>query len=217
MMKSQIASDLHDEIGSNLSSISLLAQSVKKHATLSLKDEERLATVYRIASNSAVAMREIIWFINPENDKTERFVEKMKQTARAMLDTIPYTCNITGNLKSLELEIKHKRNIYLFFKESLQNIVKHSEATHVSIHFHSENNHYALSVCDNGRGFNTEILSEGNGLRNFQKRATELSAHYTIRSEVGAGTKILLKYCDIGIEKKDESCMLKNTRNGNYE
>ena len=122
-------------------------------------------------------MREIIWFVNPKNDSMEKLIVKMRDTANMMLNSIDSTFEATGDVFPKETDINFRRNFYLIFKESLQNIIKHSEAKKVWIQIFADQNCIRLLMKDNGTGFDASVDSRGQGLKNmallFHKYATE--------------------------------------------
>lgn len=191
-MRARIAGDLHDEVGSNLNGIGLVSGLVLKQTALDEKSEKRLKQIKSTALESADAMRDIVWFINPENDTFQKSLNKMRHDGERFLGHLEFTFNLENNTDS-EPNIDIRRNVYMFYKEAIQNIVKHSEATKVDIDFIIENQSIRLSVADNGKGFDVESKSHGNGLKNYNKRADKIGGKATITSSLGEGSKIELR------------------------
>jgi signal transduction histidine kinase/ligand-binding sensor domain-containing protein len=189
-MRSRIASDLHDEIGGNLSSIALLGQVLQEKLKIRAPLKQKLQEIPRIARLTAESMRDIVWFINPENDDWDKLLAKMRETANLMLESIDFTFTIPRKAKSLETDLDFRRNLYLIYKESLQNIVKHSQAQKVHIELRQENSSLVLSITDDGIGFDTSTEYPGNGLKNLQRRATDINGKIEVLSGIGRGTTI---------------------------
>jgi len=199
-MRSRIANDLHDEIGSNLSSIAIIGEVLEKRLSLVENDKKRLHKIKHIAQLTAESIRDIVWFVNPENDSIEKLKSKMREVANLMLEVekIDFQVSMKNTFKT---DVNFRRNLYLIYKEILQNIVRHSKASKVRISLVIAKNELVLEVEDNGIGFDTKKENTGNGLRNFQIRARELKGEITINSDLQKGTTILLKvkYPDHGI------------------
>ena len=190
--KVRIAADLHDEIGTRLSSIVLISDIVQKHATLDETDCSRMANIRRAAQETAGAMRDIVWLINPEHDSLSALLSKMKDVASKLLDSITYSFKAPDRPSTEPMQMETRRNLYLAFKEALNNIVKHSLATHVDIEIVEEQGKLCVSVKDNGTGFSPETVKRGEGLNNLKKRADDMGAELEIRSSPGCGTTIRL-------------------------
>ncbi len=192
-MRSRIASDLHDEIGSNLSSIALIGQVLLEKLKVSQRMKERLQEIPRIARLTAESMRDIVWFINPENDDWDKFLAKMRETASMMLEIQDFTFSVPEGGINLETDLNFRRNLYLIYKECLQNIIKHSRAQKVEIELGQRDNGLILRVVDDGVGFDTGLEYSGNGLKNLRRRAGDIGGKLEIISEIGKGTTITLK------------------------
>jgi len=192
LMRSRIASDLHDEIGSNLSSIALIGHMLEEKAKLQQTFRVRLQDIQRIARLTAESMRDIVWFINPENDDMDKLLKKMRETANVLLEQTEFDFVAPGKGITFQGDLNFRRNLYLIYKESLQNIFKHADATKVEINFQQSDHHLDLIIRDNGRGFNTQLSNSGNGLKNIQRRAGEMGAFIDIRSGDHKGTEISL-------------------------
>ena len=186
-LRLRIARDLHDDIGSNLGSMSLLAQVMEKNP--SAEDARQIRS---ILSQTVDTMRDIVWFIDPQHERLSDLVTRMAETAKTMLVDIPYTFNQTGNFASAELSLDFRRNIMPIFKEALHNIVKHSGATKVEINVTQINGTFELIVQDNGCGFGLADRPAGNGLKNIRRRAAEMQAELDINSSPAHGTRIRL-------------------------
>jgi hypothetical protein len=187
-----IASDLHDEIGSNLSSISVNSQMLIQSNTLNRNEHELSSDISKTAKETVDAMRDIIWFINPRNDASEDIVFKMKETAAKILTNLEWTFNASAgvNMESFNLEVR--RNIFLLYKECLTNVIKHSNATKCTVDLLGDSKNFTLQIQDNGMGFDVISVKGNNGLYNMKKRAEKMNAQFYISSENGKGTMIKL-------------------------
>ena len=191
-IRSRIASDLHDEIGSNLSSIALISHVVETKSKLQESMKQRLRESQRIARVTAESMRDIVWFINPINDDMEKLIIKMRDTANVLLDQKDFTFTTPENGITLQGDLNLRRNLFLIYKESLQNIIRHANASKVDIQIEEINDSFILRIRDNGDGFEKHQTISGNGLKNYQIRAKEMGASINVNSAKDKGTEIEL-------------------------
>jgi len=196
LMRSQIAADLHDEVGSYLSTISLQSRLMMNDRKLNSESKEQLNNIVNISGIITDTIRDIVWFINPFHDKSEDLFIRMKELASKMLANLNYTISSDGNneqIFDLLPDLNMRRHIYLIFKEILNNVIKHSDANEVSILFAAENKKFIMSVADNGKGFIESDIVPGEGLKNLRNRAAQAGAQILIESNGRKGTKIILE------------------------
>ncbi len=194
-IRNNIARDLHDEIGSNLSSISLFTQVAKDNEN----GQESslfplLQKISEYTQTSQEAMNDIVWMVNTRNDRFENIIVRMRTLAVELLEAknIRLTLNFDDALNQLKLGMNERKNFYLIYKEALNNIVKYAECTNVWIDLFLDNSRVKLIIKDDGRGFVEAHLEEGNGLVNMKKRAAVLKGEITIESNPGTGTRLEL-------------------------
>jgi len=191
-MRQGIARDLHDDIGSTLSSINIMSQ-------IALQDSANGgANLKKIAMHSSRLMEnmsDIVWSINPQNDSLEQVTAKMKEFAAEILEPkeISYTFDVDDAILSTKLDVERRKNIFLIFKEAVNNAAKYSEAHRVDIRLSRENGSLKLSVVDNGKGFDAATSAPGNGLKNMTDRAQGMKGRLTQNSTMGKGSLILLE------------------------
>jgi ligand-binding sensor domain-containing protein len=177
-LRLRIAADLHDEIGSNLASISLLSQLGQKSQANGASAE--FSEINRIALFTANGIREIVWFINPEYDTTTEVVARMKEIAAQMLVGMTYRFDSPAGQSARKLSPEFRRNFFLIFKEIMHNIVKHAQAGNVEISMYEAHGMLHLRVVDDGKGFDPAAVSRGNGLRNIRLRTGNLGGTVAI-------------------------------------
>lgn len=187
-----IANDLHDEIGSNLSSISVDSQMLLKSSSLDETEQQLASFIGNTAKETVETMRDIIWFINPRNDFDTDMVIKMKETAAKLLAGIIWTLNVSPEVKFEKFNLEIRRSIFLIYKEVLHNIIRHAETKTCLIEMSGNANFVTLLIKDEGKGFDLKTVQENNGLRSIKRRAEKINASLTINSEVGNGTCITL-------------------------
>lgn len=196
LMRNQIAADLHDEIGSNLSTIYLQSKLMMNEKQIDNNFKTQLKDISNTASLTTDKIRDIVWFINPFHDKSEDLIIRMKELASKMLLKMDYTFTIKNSTEKIfnKLpDLNKRRHIYLLFKEVINNIGKHSEANKTYIILSIEDNKFILKIEDDGKGFDENNISLGNGLNNIRERANEIGGKISVVSKKGIGTKINLE------------------------
>lgn len=193
-LRNRIAADLHDEVGSSLSSIRMLSQMVAEKGDTDNSQKELLRKMSSNAQETVDKMSDIVWMIKPgENEgeslgqRMERFLYEMGSAAN--LET---SFHMEG-MESVKLSMQQRKDIYLIFKEAVNNAVKYSGATRVDVSVARSDKQLNLTVTDNGSGFDKEKIRRGNGLDNMKTRAGGLKAILTIDTADGKGTVIQLQ------------------------
>jgi len=187
-----IANDLHDEIGSNLSSISVDSQLLLKSTSLNETEHELASFIGKTSKETVETMRDIIWFINPQNDFDTDMVMKMKETAAKLLAGRQWTFEVATAVKLEKFNLEARRNIFLIYKETLNNIIRHANTKKCTIEIGGKDDAVVLIITDDGIGFDTQSVQENTGLRSIKRRAEKISAGLTITSLVGKGTTMTL-------------------------
>ncbi len=195
-----IANDLHDEIGSNLSSISVDSQMLLSSSSLDETEHELASFISKTAKETVETMRDIIWFINPKNDFGTDMVIKMKETAAKLLVGINWTFQVPSEVKLEKFNLEVRRNIFLIYKEVLNNIVRHAKSQTCLIELGNSDNSIYLIIKDEGIGFDERTVQKNNGIRSIKRRAEKINAELRINSDVGKGTVINLSV-PFGIHK----------------
>ncbi|MBK8947037.1 MAG: hypothetical protein IPM32_17455 [Ignavibacteriae bacterium] len=188
-----ISRDLHDEIGSNLSSISVESQVLMNTENIPSNIKEQLSIIKKTSVETMEAMRDIIWFINPKNEWNNDLIFKMREASSNLLAGINWNFESSKDIKIDLLKLEVKRNIFLIYKESLNNIVKHSQAKNCKIKFIENSSAFYLEIIDDGIGFEIENLKRKNGLLNIQNRAEQINAKFKIDTNIYCGTKISIE------------------------
>ncbi len=199
-LRSHIATDLHDDIGATLSSISIYSETIKQQTAAQLPHLTPMLEKMGETSREMVGnMSDIVWAINPENDSFEKMLGRMQNLAAELCVAKNIQLHFTADekLNQLQLSMEQRRNIYLIFKEALNNALKYSGCANIRIDLGKEDHGLTLSVKDDGKGFSETLIAEnkrgGNGLKNMRHRAKEIQGELTINSEENKGTHILLK------------------------
>ena len=194
-IRKRIASDLHDDIGSNLGSISLIARSARKDLVRLHGPEEiaqDLGEVESIARESSLAMRDIVWLLERRQDSIGDLVQRMRETAGRLLREINYTVECDSHKTAAKLSLDAKRHLFLFYKEAIHNVLKHSQAHSVSIRLWDEDDKLALEILDDGIGLPTTETQNPATVRKLADRAQVLDGLLQVISSKEAGTRIRL-------------------------
>jgi two-component sensor histidine kinase len=195
LMRNKISSDLHDEVGSNLSSISILSELIRKK--IGVENPDLVPILDKIKENSIESvslMQDTIWSLNANNDSSEQLFAKIENFAREFLaaKNISYYQLIDIKPNQLKIDMEARKNIYLIIKEGINNIGKHSDATQAELSVKAHQNRIYFNLKDNGLGFDVQAFNEGNGLRNFKERAEESRFEIEINSKINEGTELIL-------------------------
>ena len=184
-MRTRIATDLHDDIGANLTRISLLSEVAKQNAFNG--NGNLLTSIAGIARESVASMNDIVWAIAPEHDSLLDLTRRMRQHAEEIfaLRDIDLSFDAPAAETDLKLSVGVRRDVLLIFKEAVNNAARHSGCTKVSINFQVNNAVLFLEIKDNGKGFKADSESDGQGLRSMTRRARALGGDLTIESNNG--------------------------------
>lgn len=197
-VRNRLARDLHDDMGSTLSTINILSNMALQQQSLDdARSKQYLHTISQSTHQMMEAMDDIVWSINPVNDSIAKILARMKETAGAVLEPqqIDYRFETDPAVPELHLSMESRREIFLIFKEALNNIVKYAECDLVTVGLSKKGADLVLSVRDNGVGFTFPQPGSsvrGNGLKNMQIRAGNVKGKLSVISQPGNGTTIQL-------------------------
>lgn len=192
--RSRIAQEIHDDIGSGLTSIRLLSELAKAR----IKQEEQAPEVEKISAtaNELVEnMNEIIWSINAKNDSLRNLVAYIRSYIVRYFESFDFNLHIhiPPEIPHYDINGEHRRNLFLVVKESLHNIVKHSAATRVDFSIEFRDGQMWLTIRDNGRGFaENEVKPYSVGLRSMRERMQHIGGQFSINGGNGTLTTLCL-------------------------
>ena len=204
-IRDKIAQDIHDNVGSTLSSISVYSQVAKIQNSRgnAAALDEILAKIAAASSEMISDMNDIVWSINPRNDNMEKIVQRMESYAKPLLNAanIQFKLDLDPAILHLNLDMARRKNFYLIFKEAVHNGLKYSECKTIEVSIKKKNHQVELLVKDDGIGFNQSLVEakaaqslSGNGLRNLRIRTGEMKGECTIESSPGKGTMVSLRF-----------------------
>jgi ligand-binding sensor domain-containing protein len=194
-LRQKISTDLHDDIGSTLSSISILSD-------MALQEEENtrrapapsLPTMIREIHDNSLSLLEkmddIVWSINPRNDTLESLMLRVRRFGAQLFEArgIEYDIDIEPGIRGLRLRMEHRQHLYLIMKEAINNLVKYAGARKAHIRVHAIRHLLVVRISDDGAGFNLHTARAGNGIINMKDRAAAMKANLDIDTAPGRGT-----------------------------
>jgi signal transduction histidine kinase len=192
--RTRIATDLHDDIGANLTRIALLSE-VANQQPGDDKVKTMLPSIADIARESVASMNDIVWAISPEHDSLVDLTRRMRRHAEEVFALRDIDLGFTAPTadSDLRLSVGARRDLLLIFKEAVNNAARHSLCTRIEIEFRCDHSGLHLKIEDDGRGFNPAVLnSSGHGLRSMQRRAAALGGKLTIQSSAGTTVEFAL-------------------------
>jgi signal transduction histidine kinase len=192
-VRTRIATDLHDDIGSSLTQIAILSEVAERRMTH--PDPAVIQPISRVSSISRElvdSMSDIVWAIDPKHDRLSDLAARMRRFATDMLVTrqIALRFRSPDELQDVPIDTDRRRQIFLVFKEAVHNAVRHSGCTEIEIDFRLEAQHLVLRVSDNGDGFDTERATEGHGLASMHARIRAIGGGLQVTSQPGHGTLV---------------------------
>lgn len=196
-LRRQIASDLHDDIGSTLSSINIISKlAVEKDVPA----EYLVRQMHSINDNTRKMMDslgDMVWAINPANDNTDSLIAKMKEWAGEICEyaEVAFRFEVDAGILNIPLNAGRRKNIFLIFKEAVNNALKYSGCTVITSGIRKTGTgQLLLYVQDNGKGFDEAVIKKGNGLNNMKERALLAGGNIAVESSPGVGTTITLMF-----------------------
>lgn len=185
-LRTKIASDLHDEVGSSLTRISIYSDLLQNGSN----ESERTNYLSRISTMSreiVSTMSDIVWSIDNRSDTASALLFRMKDFATELLQpkNIQFDFKVSGIHEKAIVDPILRQNLYLIFKESINNVVKHAEARHVLVEIVNDSRQFKMTITDNGKGFSIQPNQRGNGLRNMDRRAHAIQGHIEFINQNG--------------------------------
>ncbi|HEX6625395.1 MAG TPA: ATP-binding protein, partial [Pyrinomonadaceae bacterium] len=203
-VRTRIATDLHDDIGASLSKIAVLSDAAGQEVgSGSGRIAEPLAQIAGTSRELVDAMSDIVWAVNPQRDHLSDLTHRMRRFASDLLEArdIEFTFHAPPDDRDLRLGADLRREVYLIFKECVNNLVRHAGCTRAEIEFGVAGRQLFVAVRDDGRGFDAAEAYRGgsgsgmggHGLPGMRRRAEALGGTFEIESANGGGTRVTLR------------------------
>lgn len=196
-LRTRIAADLHDEMGSELAAIGMSASMLGQRADLGAGERRRLAGVAESAQKVAESLRDIVWYVNPDKDNVTALGERLQTLARRLFgeDGVVVLNGWRGDDAGLPMAVR--RELHLICREALTNAHRHAEADRVELRLDRDAQGLCIEIADNGRGFDTRTGGDGNGLGNMARRAAAIGAVLDVDSAPGRGTRVRIRLAKV--------------------
>ncbi|MFD0762208.1 two-component regulator propeller domain-containing protein [Lutibacter aestuarii] len=195
-LRLRISRDLHDELGSALTGIAIRAELLSEKLTIKAKD--KVLSQISIQSREAVdTLSDIVWAIDSRNNSLQNLSDRMNNVMYLLLTPKNITFNLDAieEKKSILLKQDYRQHVFLIFKEAITNIIKHSNATHVSVSFFKDKKSIRLRIQDNGKNISlTRDKLNGNGINNMRLRAVKMKSHLEIFTKDGFTIELWIDY-----------------------
>ena len=191
-----IAKDLHDEVGSTLSSIKILSEVSQKNVEKdSKKSAMLLEKIVEQSEKMQQGMSDIVWAVKPDNDKLDDMLIRMREYINRVLEPKDIAVRFEVNEEVLQQAIgmQQRRDLLMIFKEAINNIAKHANATTARIKLDQVGNSFILIIQDNGKGFNPEKTTSSSGLKNMKARTEKIGGKLSIFSQEQKGSTVSLE------------------------
>ncbi len=194
--RTRISRDMHDELGANLTSLSMMTEIARRSLDENPVVDKQLRRMTSLASETIQKLDEIVWAINPKADTLENLVAYISEYVQEFFDatSVRVRFDFPESIPALALASEQRHSIFLVVKEALTNIVKHASASEVVIVLRNEERVLRIEVRDNGRGFDgTADVGPGNGVRNMRQRIESIGGTLVFDSVPGRGTKVRIE------------------------
>jgi len=205
--RTRIAKDIHDDVGASLTRISIMSENLKAGHPDKRTFNKWLDQISETSRDITREMTQIVWAISPKNDTANGLIAYIRRYAFEYLEPFQVNCNfdIPEGIPSIKMGVEIRRNIYLCVRESIHNIVKHSEAMNVWISHKIDEQGFWIIIKDDGKGFDPCLVRQtSNGLLNMKKRMRTIGGKIRIQAKSDTGTEISLMVPDKSLNYKAE-------------
>ncbi|MEO6490783.1 MAG: two-component regulator propeller domain-containing protein [Ferruginibacter sp.] len=194
-IRTEISRNLHDEVGATLTNISLGTLLARKHLSGNIAVQMLLDRIYQDSLDVSEAIREIVWSINPNIDTVGEAFPRMLRYASELLEAkdIQLRVDMEPVIEHVKLNMRERLDLYLIFKEAMNNLARHSKASHATIGFHLQKKVLVMQITDDGIGFDTAAPLFNNGVKNMRERAKKHHWNIQVVSKYSEGTSVTLK------------------------
>ncbi len=193
-IRTRVARDLHDDMGSTLSTINILSSMAKARISDPSKTGEYLNKISDNSQRMMEAMDDIVWSIKPSNDSMQKILARMREFAINVCEAkdIMLEFQSSEEVNDVKLNMEARRDFFLIFKEAVNNAAKYANCSKIKIVASVTGKRLSLLIADDGKGFNVQEADNGNGMGNMRKRADALNGKMQINSVINTGTTIQL-------------------------
>jgi ligand-binding sensor domain-containing protein/two-component sensor histidine kinase len=193
-LKTKLAADLHDNIGSGLTEISIQSQVLAAQLNKNNSDElkQKLLNISETSGQLIDNMSDIVWVVNPKRDTLYDLILRLKDSYSEIFSSLGVSFKIHNleALSNVKLPMEYRQNLFLIFKEAINNSLKHSCCRKIELNTSIEGRRLEMELVDDGKGFNIKQSTPGNGLNNIRRRAKTIGGSLVVKSAPDEGTRI---------------------------
>lgn len=196
-IRERISRDIHDDMGSNLSTINILSGVAMETLSTSenVRTKEMLGKISVMSNLVMESVDEIVWSISPNHDSFQKIIARMRSIGSQLENQgIGFSFRVDGDPSKCNLDLEQRHDFYLIYKEAITNIAKYAKCRNVVATVTIEPSQVMMSIEDDGIGFEVDLQTEGNGLRNMGSRAKNLHGQLKIVSMANRGTALQLEF-----------------------
>jgi len=192
-IRDDIARDLHDELGADLASISMMSHAAAHQMTSApALARQSLKHIGETARKVIRVMREIVWSLHSTQDSGQQFADRLREMGLSLYENHPAKLHFDFKTNGQPVPSHLRRDLYLIYKELMHNALRHSDAKNIYVRFQSSDKNISLCIKDDGQGFDSATTYSGNGLISLKKRAESLDAQLHVESNAHSGTSTTL-------------------------
>jgi signal transduction histidine kinase len=190
----RIAHDIHDDLGARVTQISLLSAMSQDNLSFSENARANFEQISQMSRELVSALYQTVWAVNPENDNLDALGNYICQMVTQLCNRVQFRCrfHMVDLPRTIQVSSQIRHNVSMAVKEAVHNVIKHAQASEVTITIEFVKDLLAIIVCDNGCGFQPADSSPGNGLTNIKQRLNDIGGRCLIESQLGKGTTIRL-------------------------
>lgn len=192
-LRTKLSADLHDNVGAGLTEISILSEVIALAKERNNEDVTRnLNLISRTARQLVDSMSDIVWLVNPKRDSLYDLIIRLEETYCEIFNSkgISFQSKNLISLQTISLPMEYRQHLYLIFKEGINNSLKYSSCNKIFLDANVEGKKLEMRLSDDGRGFDTNKKSSGEGLKNMYERTKLINGKLNIYSDIGEGTRI---------------------------
>jgi ligand-binding sensor domain-containing protein/two-component sensor histidine kinase len=193
-LKTKLAADLHDNIGSGLTEISILSELTSRELKDSSENSsQNLKSISETARRLVDNMGDIVWVVNPHRDSLHDLIIRLKDSYNEVLAYMGISMKTTNldKLVNVKLPMEYRQNLFLIFKEGINNSIKHSRCNAIKLEVNLNGEILEMTLNDNGKGIDSNRKQPGNGLKNMENRATSIGGKLKLYSTTNKGTTVV--------------------------
>jgi signal transduction histidine kinase len=192
-LRTKLSTDIHDEVSGLLAGIAMQADVLQRTNAQQAMDWKKLEKIGEIARKAMSRLRDVIWSIDARKDRLEDLIARMHDHANDVLSplNVQYQIQVQNLEPNLKIPIQLRQDLFYIFKEALNNVAKHAQASAVEVQLKHKGRFFEMEIKDNGQASFDEKARQGNGLQNMKMRAERIQAELSFVSE--QGLKVLLR------------------------